>query len=423
MRTIEDHRREVAALLAAIPEATESLTVSGAALVADPSAFVHRVLADDVIAASSLPAFDNSQMDGYAVIAAELAATSAERPVSLRVSRRIAAGDPAPRHLPGTATPIMTGAPVPAGADAVIPIERADPPVFPPDAADADADADAADAIVRFADPVEAGTFVRAAASDISRGDVLLRAGTRLGPAQLGVIAGTGATSALVRRRPRILLVPTGHEIREPGTVLRAGQIYDANTVSLTAALQNIGCLVRAVPCRSDDAADLLEIVRGNAADVDAVATVGGVSAGAREVVRDAFETRGVAFHKVAMQPGGPQGLGVFEDTPVVCLPGNPVSALISFEAFLRPALLAALGAAPMRETRRAPVAHDFDSPPTTHQIRRGVLLQDGTLQLVGGPSSHLLHSFATSTVLVHVPVGVSAVATGDVLDFWRIDG
>ncbi len=439
MRTIEDHRREVTALVTGSlgPLEAETLTVSGAALTAAPDAYAHRVLAHDLLAPSSLPAFDNSQMDGYAVIAAELASASADRPVTLAVARRVAAGDPFSQHRPGTATPVMTGAPIPVGADAVVQIERADPPVFTPDdgvqgaGGAALAAAAAAAHRVAFAAPVATGTFVRAAGSDVTAGQTLLRAGTTLGPAHYGVIAGTGATEVAVRRRPRVLLVSTGHEIREPGSALAPGQIYDANTVALTSALQGIGCAVTAAPCRSDDADELLGLLADHASGTDLVVTVGGVSAGAREVVRDALGPLGVSFMKVAMQPGGPQGFGLARlsgaaagEMPVVCLPGNPVSALVSFEVFLRPALLAALGATTvLRERRRGRAAHPFDSPATHHQLRRARVLPDGTLELVGGPSSHLLHSYAESTALVHVPLGVSVVAAGDELDYWRIDG
>ncbi|MFB2581528.1 gephyrin-like molybdotransferase Glp [Herbiconiux sp. P15] len=462
MRTIDDHRREITALLAPLAGGlgSETLPVSGEALAADPARYRHRVLAHDVVSPSSLPSFDNSQMDGYAVRSADLASASQDAPVSLPVAARVAAGDAFGVHAPGTATPIMTGAAVPAGADAVVQVERAVPPTFPPavsaslagptdptgesdGSAGGGATSEAAGGrvVVRvaFVAPVEAGTFVRAAGSDIREGEVLLRAGTVLGPAQFGVIAGTGATEVQVRRRVRVLLVSTGHEIREAGTELAPGQIFDANTVALTAALLEIGCTVVPLPCRSDDAADLLDLLRREAGGVDLVVTVGGVSAGAREVVRDALGPLGVEFMKVAMQPGGPQGFGRIElaagttsdagvagaarGLPVVCLPGNPVSALVSFEAFLRPALLATLGAAPLRETRRAPSAEAFDSPPRHHQLRRGILDADGRLTLRGGPSSHLLHSYAESTVLVHVPVGTTHVAEGDDLDFWRIDG
>ncbi|WP_440711132.1 molybdopterin molybdotransferase MoeA [Herbiconiux sp. YIM B11900] len=430
MRTIEDHRHAVLALLAPVARAlgSETLPVSADHVTADPARYAHRVLAVDLIAPSSLPSFDNSQMDGYAVRAADLAEAAPGQPVRLPVAERVAAGDPFREHRPGTATPVMTGAPIPAGADAVVQIERADPPVFPADTL--------RDATVMFSAPVTVGTFVRAAGSDVARGDVLLAAGTPLGAAHYGVIAGTGLTEVPVRRRPRVLLVSTGHEIRDAGTALEPGQIFDSNSIALTVALQQAGCTVTARPCRSDDADDLLALLEGAAADADLVVTVGGVSAGAREVVRDALGPLGVEFVKVAMQPGGPQGLGRIaigtgeHPLAVVCLPGNPVSALVSFEAFVGPALRGILRAGPdsaadpaLPERRRAPVAHGFDSPPAHHQLRRGILRPDGALELVGGPSSHLLHSYAASTVLVHVPVGVTDVAAGDELDFWRIDG
>ncbi|WP_245635944.1 molybdopterin molybdotransferase MoeA [Herbiconiux solani] len=427
MRTIDDHRRDVTALLSDLPSQgePETLEVVAAAIAADPARYARRVLAADLISPSSLPSFDNSQMDGYAVRADDLAEADPAHPVTLPTARRIAAGDPFATHLPGTATPIMTGAPVPAGADAVVQIERADPPVFFDDRV---AESAAAAPVVGFTSPIAVGTFVRAAGSDVTAGQVLLTGGTVLGASQYGVIAGTGATSVEVRRQPRVLLVSTGHEIREPGSQLAPGQIFDSNSVALTVALQQIGCQVDPRPCRSDDADDLLALLLGHASHADVIVTVGGVSAGAREVVRDALEPRGVRFEKVAMQPGGPQGHGLADldgmSRPVVSLPGNPVSALVSFEAFLRPALLAAQGAAaPDRELRRGIAGESFDSPPHHHQLRRGVVDADGVLSLVGGPSSHLLHSYAQSTALVHVPVGVSAVAAGDPLDYWRIDG
>jgi molybdopterin molybdotransferase len=464
VRTIDDHRRDVTALLAPIASrlGVEVLEVSGAAISADPARYERRVLASEVRSPSSLPSFDNSQMDGYAVIAAELAGASADSPVELMVAARVAAGDPGGEHQAGTATPIMTGAPVPRGADAVVQIERAVPPVFPARVVTGSVDVGTADAgpvdggpvdggtvdggtvdarpvdgrrgTVRFVAPVEAGAFVRAAGSDVAAGAVLLPAAAELGPAQYGVVAGTGATEVTVRRRPRVLLVSTGHEIREPGSRLEPGQIYDANTVALTAALQGAGCAVTPIPCRSDDAGDLLALLREHSTGHDALVTVGGVSAGVREVVRDALGPRGVEFMKVAMQPGGPQGFGLLRlgdvglapdaVLPTVCLPGNPVSALVSFEAFLRPALRSVLGVArPLREVRRGRVAHPFTSPPNHHQLRRGVVQGDGVLELVGGPSSHLLHSYAGSTVLVHVPVGTAEVREGDELEYWRIDG
>jgi molybdopterin molybdotransferase len=428
-RTIDQHREAVSALLAPLSDdrATETLELSSERLNADPARYHARILAADVQSPASLPPFDNSQMDGYAVRSADLAAAAAGCPVALGIAGRIAAGDTGTALLPGTAAPIMTGAPIPAGADAVVPIEQADPPRFLP-AAPSDGHT------VAFSAPVSAGTFVRPTGSDVRAGDRLLTAGTRLGPAQLGVLAGTGVRRIDVLRRIRVLLVATGHEIREPGESLAAGQIFDSNSVLLSRALQEAGCTVTARPCRSDDAADLLALL-ADAPDNDLVVTVGGVSAGAREVVRDALGPLGVSFGHVAMQPGGPQGLGeiprpgaagpgaVSRPLPVVSFPGNPVSALISFEVFLRPVLRRLAGLPrPERELRRAPLAATVDSPAGKHQLRRGILRADGALELVGGPGSHLLTAYAAATTLVHLPVGVQGVAAGSLVDYWRID-
>jgi molybdopterin molybdotransferase len=422
-RTIDEHRRAVSTLLAPLFEnrLAETLVLSGARLNADPERYRARSLASAVTSPVSLPPFDNSQMDGYAVRSADLAPALPGTPVKLALAGRIAAGETGTPLRRGSAAPIMTGAPIPAGADAVVAIEQADPARFlPPDA----------DASVAFHAPVAPGTFVRRTGSDVRAGEVLLPAGAHLGPAQFGVLAGTGVTEIAVHRRIRVLLVATGHEIREPGSPLAAGQIYDSNSVILSQALHDAGCTVFARPCRSDDAADLIALL-ADAAEIDLVLTVGGVSAGAREVVRDALAPLGVAFHHVLMQPGGPQGLGAITlpgpgarpRVPVLTFPGNPVSALVSFEMFLRP-LLCRLAGLPRadRPMGTAPLADGVRSPAGKHQLRRGVLLPDGAIELVGGASSHLLHSYAAATVLVHLPVGVDTVAAGESVEYWSID-
>jgi molybdopterin molybdotransferase len=430
-RTIDEHRDAVAALLAPLGagRVTEQLPLSARRLTQDPAVYRGRTLAADVVSPVSLPSFDNSQMDGYAVRAADLAAASTGTPATLGIAERIAAGDPGTPLLPGTAAPIMTGAPIPAGADAVVPIEQADPPRFLPAAMPGENAP-----LVSFPAPVSPGTFVRPTGSDVRAGERLLAAGSRLGPAQYGVLAGAGLTVVPVLRRIRVLLIATGHEIREPGDDLAAGQIHDSNSVILGQALQDAGCTVSVRPCRSDDAADLLGILT-DAGEADLVVTVGGVSAGAREVVRDALGPLGVHFQHVAMQPGGPQGAGEIASPgisasaagasriPVVSFPGNPVSALISFEVFLRPVLRRLAGEPrPDRALMRAPLATAVLSPAGKHQLRRGILRADGTLDLVGGASSHLLHAYAAATALVHLPVGVHSLAAGDPVDYWSID-
>lgn len=426
-RSLDQHAAAVRELLAPLrlDRAIEKISLSAARIAGAPDAYRQRTLAHDVVSPGDLPPFDNSQMDGYAVRAADLSGATLDATVRLGVDTQINAGDTISAMQPGTAAPIMTGAPLPAGADAVVPIERAIPDHFrsPLDAAGGDA------LTVEFTSAPDPDEFVRRRGSDVARGELLLSAGSVLGPAQLGVIAATGLTMVDVLRRIRVLLIATGHEIREPGTALEPGQIYDSNSAVLSQALIESGCTVVAWPCRSDDAAELLHIVEKGAPTADLVITVGGVSAGAREVVRDALGPLGVEFSHVAMQPGGPQGLGLVEAAghpnglPVVTFPGNPVSALVSFEMFVRPALRSLAGfARTEREVLRLPLAESVDSPADKHQVRRASIDADGLVRLVGGPSSHLLHSYAASTALVHLPVGLGHADAGDPVDVWRID-
>ncbi|CAD5995226.1 gephyrin-like molybdotransferase Glp [Agreia sp. COWG] len=430
-RSVEQHRQAIEALLAplATSRVRESLAVSASRIAANPDSYRGRTLAGDIISPTDLPPFDNSQMDGYAVRAADLANATPDAPARLAVDDQINAGDTAAALSAGRAAPIMTGAALPGGADAVVPIERALPNAFFSTPLPGTDNPEMAAPIVSFTAGPAPEEFVRRRGSDVQSGDTLLIAGTLLGPAQLGVIAGTGVTSIDVLRRLRVLLISTGHEIRESGTPLAPGQIYDSNSVVLSQALIDAGCTVIAWPCRSDDAAELLHIIEKAAPTADLVITVGGVSAGAREVVRDALGPLGVHFVSVAMQPGGPQGYGRIEvprggvDLPVVTFPGNPVSALVSFEMFVRPVLRRLAGLArPDRQTLRLPLAEAVDSPVAKHQVRRGTVDSDGRVRLVGGSSSHLLHSYAASSVLVHLPAGVDHLDAADSVDVWRID-
>lgn len=418
MTSIELYAARLAALLAPLAErgASEALDLSPEVVGSDPGRYDHRVLRHPVTAGIDLPRFDNSQMDGYAVRSADLAGATADTPIALTVAAAIPAGSTGHRHAPGTATPIMTGSPVPSGADAIVPIERAEPPRFGADD-------------VSFSAPVAAGTFVRTAGSDQKAGRMLLPAGTVLRAAHLGLLASVGLTEVAVTPRLRVLVVPTGNEIRPAGAALEDAQIYDANGLLLAEAVREAGAVASVAPCTSDDAAELLQILREHAASADLVITVGGVSAGAYEVVRDALEPLGSVFGHVDMQPGGPQGHGLLHlvegeaAVPIISLPGNPVSALVSFEVFLRPPLRSLAGRTPAERPRlRARLAEPLESPAALHQIRRGLLDDEGRVRAVGGPSSHLLSAYARSNVLIHVPVGVGRLAVGDTVDIWRID-
>lgn len=420
--TLEEHADSVAALLAPLLSALADPARAETVALGPAGPARGRVLAVDIASPIPVPPFTNSQMDGYAVRAADIASASAAQPVRLPIGRVRAAGDAAGEHAPGTATPVMTGAAIPAGADAVVQIEVVDPPRFLGIGTAPEAGRPIGE--VAFSAPVASGAFVREAGSDVTAGQLLLTAGTRLGPAQLAVLAAVGLTSARVRPRPRVLLVSTGHELRAPGATLGSGQIHDANTASLAASLIETGAEV-ACAFAPDDADALLAVVAAHP-EADLLVTTGGVSAGAFEVVRDALEPRGVRFGHVAMQPGGPQGAGMLRrdglsPLPVVAFPGNPVSALLSFEMFLRPLLRRAAGLRERREVRWLPLAHAIESPQGKHQIRRGMLRDDGSVS-VGAPGSHLLHDYARATVLVHVPAGIAALPAGAEVEVWRID-
>jgi molybdopterin molybdotransferase len=402
-RTVEEHRAVVAALLPPMP--AEDVPVGQAR---------GRVLAADVVAAVSLPSFDNSAMDGYAVRAADLEGREDSRPVELPVGADIPAGRlDVPPLEPGTAHRIMTGAAVPAGADAVVPVE----------------DTDGGTVTVRLSATPAPGAHIRYAGEDVLAGDVVLTAGTVLGPAQIGVAAAVGSATVAVRRLPTVLVLSTGSELVAPGTPLHPGQIYESNGPMLAAAVEDAGGraeLLRFVP---DDVGQFLDRLRRrlDAGRVDLVLTSGGVSAGAYEVVRDAFSGRGVEFGKVAMQPGGPQGAGHVAElggVGVVTLPGNPVSSHVSFEVFVRPALRTSFGHPhPYRPVVTATLSERWTSPPGRRQFRRGVLdAVHGTVREVGTPASHLLGSLARAECLVVVPEDVTELDPGSPVEVWLLE-
>jgi molybdopterin molybdotransferase len=409
MRTIAEHRDEIAAFLRPVLDAVaghaERLTLAELAAGAG-AGHGFRVLAEPVRSPLDLPRFDNSQMDGYAVRSSE-----AGDPVA--VVDPIPAGIVPPPLDPGTAAPIMTGSRIPAGADAVVPVEEIPPGSFP---------AGLALETLTVPDTVP-GTFVRRTGSDLAAGAELAPAGTALVPAVLGALAAAGVETVAVVPRPRVLVVSTGSELAPDGDV--GATIGDANGIALVAAFTEVGAQARAIAV-PDDPEALLDALRG-AVERDApdlVVTTGGISMGAYEVVREALEPRGLTVTTVAMQPGGPQAWGTIDlggsTLPVVAFPGNPVSALVSFEVFLRPEFARAAWMPADREELVLPAAEAAPSPARKHQVRRGTVV-DGRVRFVGGASSHLLAHYATATHLVHVPVGIDRVEAGDPLTVWRI--
>jgi len=387
VRTVEEHQAVVTALLPPLPEEDVALAEAHG-----------RVLARDVAAAVALPGFDNSAMDGYAARWAEVS-TAAESPVRLPVADDIPAGrtDVVPL-APGTVQRIMTGAPLPAGADVVVPVELTDRGTD----------------VVEIREVPAAGTHLRAAGEDIAEGAVALTAGTPLGAAQLGLAAAVGLETLPVRRRPQVLVLSTGSELVAPGRPLRPGQIYESNSALLVAAVEDAGGAARRLHFVPDDVDQFLSTVRAELEGADLLITSGGVSAGAYEVVKDAFGTLGtVEFGKVAMQPGGPQGSGTVDGVPVVTLPGNPVSAFVSFEVFVRPALRRALGYThPDRLRVPARLTGPLRSPAGKRQFLRG-RYDGGEVSQVGGPGSHLVAHLARANCLVVVPEDVTELPAG----------
>ncbi|MCE7009127.1 molybdopterin molybdotransferase MoeA [Kibdelosporangium philippinense] len=388
-RSVDSYRATIAALVTDLP--IERLPVADC---------LGLVLAEDVTAPIALPPFDNSAMDGYAVRSVDVVGASEDNPVELPVSEDIPAGrtDVVPL-LPGTAHRIMTGAPVPPGADTVVQVELTDSGVEH----------------VRIFAAVALGTHLRRTGEDVREGSTVMHSGTVLGPAQLGFLAALGLSHLPVRRRPRVLILSTGTELVEPGKPLTHGQIYESNSVHIAAAVEEIGGVATVLRSVPDDVEALYKTLEPHLHDHDLLVTTGGVSAGAYEVVKDALAGEGVEFLKVAVQPGGPQGFGTYMGLPVVTLPGNPVSAALSFELFVRPALLRAMGRPNVdrkRVTAKSTAA--MKSPAGKKQYRRG-FHEAGSVQAVpvGGPGSHLLMAFAQSNCLIEIPEDVTEVAEG----------
>jgi molybdopterin molybdotransferase len=398
--SVEAHREAVRKLLAPLrtPDRISRVPLLSA---------LGRGLAADIMAPLDLPPFANSQLDGYAIRSADVPDGGAELPVAAPVP----AGAAPAVLAPGTAAPIMTGAMMPPGADAVVPIEQAVPDSFP---------APNQPATVRLP-AAPAGTFVRDAGSDIHAGDLALAAGTFLGPGQLGLLAALGFTGVPAYRPLKILLATTGDEVVEPGTPLGAGKIYDSNATLLESSMRQAGLEVTRTGISTDRPDELAALLRRHCPDVDLIVTTGGVSKGAYEVVRQVMEDHDVEFLGVAMQPGGPQGIGTFDGVPVLGFPGNPVSCLVSFEMFLRPVLGGLFGSPAPRPAARARLAEALTSPQGKHQVRRGTVGADGTVRLEGGAGSHLVSALAHSNALVHVPEGIAALAAGAEVEVWML--
>ena len=374
------------------------------------------VLAEDVVAQWPLPSFDNSSMDGYAVMASDVSSATEASPVTLTVIDDVPAGSRADTALrPGCAVRIMTGAPIPSGTDCIVPVEVTD----------------AGTDNVEIRENVDPGTYIRRAGEDVIVGDVVVRAGTLLSSRQLAVIAAVGKGHVVVYPRPRVAVLSTGSELVEPGTPLSKGMISDSNSFLLVSAANEAGAQAYRVPPVPDDAEAFSAAISDQLHRADLILTSGGVSMGAYDTVKEVFSSYGtVEFTKVAMHPGMPQGHGFVgesdeERIPVITLPGNPVSSYISFQNFVRPAInkLRGLGSTD-RPRLTAEVTKPLDSPQSKRQFARGRFLDDGRVEPVGGgQGSHVMGGLAQADCLIVISEGVAHVNAGDTVDVVDLRG
>ena len=361
-----------------------------------------RVLAEEVVSTAGIPVFDNSSMDGYAVRWSDVAFA----PTRLRVVGDVPAGsDDDPMAAPGECVRIMTGAALPTFADTVVPIEQIEVD---------------GDEVVVLESPVGQGAYVRTAGADVGPGTVVARPGTTITPGVAGAIAAVGVEHVAVRPRPRVAVCVTGDELVRAGA-LRRGQIFESNSVAVGSLLEHLGARLVRTDLVRDRPQPLVDWLDAAAPDTDLLVLTGGASVGAYDVVRDVITAAGGVFRHVRVQPGKPQGWGVWKGTPVVCLPGNPVSAVVSTDIFVRP-MLDRILARPGLSWQTAVAGVDWTSPSGRAQVLPVTLRTDDGGRLValpahaGGSGSHLVTSLAGADGYVVVPEETTAVHAGDVL-------
>ncbi len=388
MRTVDEHVARALGLVEALP--AQEVPLADA---------LGRVTAGEARARIAAPVFDNSAMDGYAVRVADLAEASGEHAVTLTVTGRALAGHPSIVPVEaGTTVRIMTGAPVPPGADAVVAQEVVT----------------AGEGVATFGAPTVAGHHIRREGEDIRPGDTVLGPGVMLGARHLAAAAAAGLDRLSVRGRARVGYLVTGDELVEPGAPLGPGQIHDSNATYLYAALTALGAQPVPLGRAGDDPDAVRRLLL--AAQVDLLVTTGGASVGESDPVKAALPE--VEFAKVAMQPGKPQGLGRLAGTPILCLPGNPVAVAVSVEALVAPVVRALQGVAKGTtegEWEPMPAGAAWSCPPGREQFIP-VVIADGAVvpATSGGSGSHLAARLAAAEALARVPASADAVAPGD---------
>ena len=361
------------------------------------------VLANDVAAKWDLPPFASSAMDGFAVRAADVVGASSDGPAFLKIAGRALIGHlPETAVGPGEAVRIATGAPIPNGADCVVPIE----------------DVHVTSDTVQVLYGSTPGRHMRPAGEEAHTGDLLVAAGRRVGAPELGLLASAGYGRAPVFPRPRVAVISTGDELVEPGKPLEFGQIHESNAYMLTGTLKEAGAQPFLSGVIADDPAALRDEVLSQLSSADVLISTGGVSVGERDPVKAAFRDRGeIDFYRVAMQPGMPQGFGVIEGKPFFCLPGNPVSVFVSFEVFVRPALMKMMSRPQIDRPMVSAVLTDALTGPQGKTVfaRVAVRREAGrwTATPSGGRGSNLIGSVARANGLAIIPPGTDEMATG----------
>lgn len=373
---------------------------------------LNRILAEDIHARIMVPHYDRSPLDGYALMSADTQSATPESPVTLHVAGEIKAGDTADiTPAPGEAVKILTGAPVPRGADAVI---RYEDTVFTPDT-------------VTISHPLRPGENIIYAGEDVKIGDVLMTRGTRADLAELGMLASQGFDRALVFQKPRVALICTGSELTEPGTELQGSQIYNSARPMLMAALEKDGCQADYLGCAADDLAKITALIRSALEDHDAVLLTGGVSAGDYDLVPSAMEQAGISLmiRGVRMKPGMAFACGVSRGRPCIGLSGNPAAAMVSYHCIAAPLLRKCAGAAVcVPPILRVLMTGDFGKTSRCERILRGPMsFEDGRLAMC--PSDRqgnvMISGLKGADLLVIVPEGHGPVKKGDVLEGFLI--
>lgn len=377
-----------------------------------------RVLAEDVVSDIDVAPFDNSAMDGYAVRAADVSGASQDAPVTLRVLEHVPAGVAPTRPIgPGEATRIMTGAPMPEGADAVVMVERTRP----------GEGGGGAGGTVEVLAPVRQGENVRRRAEEVRAGDAVLTAGEVVGPAAIGLAASVGHDTLLVFRRPRVAIISTGDELVDVTEVPGPGQIRNSNSYALAAQVLVAGGEPHVLGIARDTAEDTRALV-GRAPEFDLMITTGGVSMGDFDVVKDVLAEVGeLDFWKVSMRPGAPQTFGTVGGTPFFGLPGNPTSTMVGFELFVRPAMRKMAGLTALDRPRVvATLAHDVKKKPDRRYFLRARLapLDDGgySVAVSGNQSSALLSAMHRANCLISLPEGETFFPAGTEVMCIRLD-